>query len=51
MLPFLEHKIYNAPQDTNPIICKLETRTQQPLAQGNDLRMQIFAFSPLLKKQ
>ena len=51
MLPFLEHKIYNAPQDTNPIICKLETRTQQPLAQGNDLRMLIFAFSPLLKKQ
>ena len=27
------------------------TCTQQPLAQGNDLRMQIFAFSPLFKKQ
>ena len=24
--------------------------TQQPLAQGNDLRMQIFAFPPLFKK-
>ena len=27
------------------------TCTQQPLAQGNDLRMQTFAFSPLFKKQ
>ena len=27
------------------------TCTQQPLAQGNYLRMQIFAFSPLFKKQ
>ena len=27
------------------------TCMQQPLAQGNDLRMQIFAFPPLLKKQ
>ena len=27
------------------------TCTQQPLAQGNDLRMQIFAFSLLFKKQ
>ena len=27
------------------------TCTQQPLAQGNDLRMQLFALSPLFKKQ
>ena len=26
------------------------TCTQEPLAQGNDLRMQIFSFSPLFKK-
>ena len=35
----------------NTIVTTRNTCTHQPLAQGNDLRMQIFAFSPLFKKQ
>ena len=37
-------------KERNTIITR-NTCTQQPLAQGNDLRIQIFAFSPLFKKQ
>ena len=33
------------------IIITRNTCTQQPLAQGNDLKMKIFAFPPLFKKQ